>query len=162
LANTKTIRITKKDLRDMIKNVIDESNWFHDEDGEFSSEKDAESLSRYDVGQYYKWHHDAGIETAYKPIALGNRSEPDARSQDFINTNIELVRKLSFALQLSDPDDYEGGNVQLMDEGGNSYIAPRQKGSIMLFDSRTPHRVHKVTRGVRKSIVGWVVGPRWK
>ena len=36
----------------MIKNVIDESNWFHDEDGEFSSEKDAESLSRYDVGQY--------------------------------------------------------------------------------------------------------------
>ena len=49
-----------------------------------------------------------------------------------------------------------------MDEAGNSYIAPRQKGSIMLFDSRTPHRVHKVTRGVRKSIVGWVVGPRWK
>ena len=125
---------------------------------------DGESLqyTRYDVGQYYKWHHDAGIETAYKPIALGNRSEPDERSQDFINTNIEYVRKLSFALQLSDPDDYEGGNVQLMDEGGNSYIAPRQKGSIMLFDSRTPHRVHKVTRGVRKSIVGWVVGPRWK
>ena len=125
---------------------------------------DGESLqyTRYDVGQYYKWHHDAGIETAYKPIALGNRSEPDERSQDFINTNIEYVRKLSFALQLSDPDDYEGGNVQLMDEAGNSYIAPRQKGSIMLFDSRTPHRVHKVTRGVRKSIVGWVVGPRWK
>ena len=73
-----------------------------------------------------------------------------------------MVRKLSFAMQLSSPDDYEGGNVQLLDESGKSYIMPRKKGSIMLFDSRTQHRVHKVTKGVRKSIVGWTVGPRWK
>ena len=65
-------------------------------------------------------------------------------------------------MQLSDPDDYEGGNVQLMDEGGESYICPRQRGCIVLFDSRTPHRVQKVTKGIRKSIVGWTVGPRWK
>jgi PKHD-type hydroxylase len=32
----------------------------------------------------------------------------------------------------------------------------------MLFDSRTPHRVRKVRSGLRKSLVGWVVGPRWK
>ena len=73
-----------------------------------------------------------------------------------------LGRKLSFAMQLSDPDDYEGGNVQLLDEAGNSYMAPRKKGCIMLFDSRTQHRVLKVTKGIRKSIVGWTVGPRWK
>ena len=41
-----------------------------------------------------------------------------------MNENIEMVRKLSFAMQLSDPDDYEGGNVQLLDEAGNSYIVP--------------------------------------
>ena len=76
--------------------------------------------------------------------------------------NIEMVRKLSFSLQLSHPDDYEGGNVQLLDEAGNSYITPRQRGTIVLFDSRTQHRVLKVTKGVRKSIVGWTVGPRWK
>ena len=35
---------------------------------------------------------------------------------DFVNENIELVRKLSFSIQLSDPDDYDGGNLQLMDE----------------------------------------------
>jgi PKHD-type hydroxylase len=79
-----------------------------------------------------------------------------------MNENIELVRKLSFAMQLSDPDDYEGGNVQLMDEMGNAYVVPRQRGSIVLFDSRTQHRVLKVTKGVRKSLVGWTVGPRWK
>ena len=60
------------------------------------------------------------------------------------------------------PDDYEGGNVQLMDESGNAYVVPRQRGSIVLFDSRTQHRVLKVTKGVRKSLVGWTVGPRWK
>ena len=52
MAKTKQIRITKKELKDMIKKVIDESNFFHNDDGEFSSEKDAESLSRHDIGQY--------------------------------------------------------------------------------------------------------------
>jgi PKHD-type hydroxylase len=73
-----------------------------------------------------------------------------------------MVRKLSFVLQLSDPEDYEGGNLQLLDESGSTYFAPRQKGTMILFDSRTQHRVLKVKKGVRKSIVGWTVGPRWK
>tara|TARA_Y100000287_G_scaffold184769_2_gene186400 strand:+ start:166 stop:786 length:621 start_codon:yes stop_codon:yes gene_type:complete len=123
---------------------------------------DNESLqfTRYGVGEYYGWHNDAGISCHYKPVSAGNRIE--GITQDFVNENTELVRKLSFSLQLSDPDDYEGGNVQFLDENGKSYFAPRQKGCIVLFDSRTQHRVLKVTKGTRKSIVGWVVGPRWK
>ena len=95
---------------------------------------DGESLqyTRYSQGEFYGWHNDAG-----------------------------LVRKLSFSLQLSGPDDYEGGNVQFIDEAGKSYFAPRKRGTIVLFDSRTQHRVLKVTKGVRKSIVGWCVGKRW-
>ena len=123
---------------------------------------DGESIqfTRYQEGQYYGWHNDSGLATHYKPVSIGNRT--DGRAQDFMNENTELVRKLSFALQLSDPDDYEGGNVQFLDEGGSSYIAPRQRGCIMLFDSLTQHRVLKVTKGIRKSLVGGVVGPRWK
>ena len=123
---------------------------------------DGETLqfTRYETGQFYTWHNDAGLPTQYKPQSVGNRS--DGLAQDFLNENIELVRKLSFAFQLSDPDEYEGGNLQLLDESGKSYFAPRKKGTLILFDSRTPHRVLKVTKGVRKSIVGWVVGPRWK
>ena len=79
-----------------------------------------------------------------------------------LNKNSELVRKLSFTLQLSDPNDYEGGNVQLLNDEGKKYIAPRQRGTIILFEPRTSHRVLKVTKGTRRSIVGWVVGPRWK
>ena len=125
---------------------------------------DGESIqyTRYGEGQFYGWHNDAGLATQYKPVAVGNRGNADEQATDFINTNCELVRKLSFAMQLSDPDDYEGGNVQLLDETGKSYLAPRKKGTIMLFDSRTSHRVLKVTKGIRKSLVGWTVGPRWK
>ena len=123
---------------------------------------DGESMqyTRYGKGMFYGWHNDAGLSTQYKPVANGNRAE--GLGQDFVNENIEMVRKLSFSLQLSHPDDYEGGNVQLLDETGKSYITPRQRGTIVLFDSRTQHRVLKVTKGVRKSIVGWTVGPRWK
>ena len=96
----------------------------------------------------------------YKPISVGNYS--DGRAQDFVNENLELVRKLSFVVQLSNPEDYEGGNLQLLAEDGKSYFAPRQRGTIVIFDSRTQHRVLKVTKGQRKSLVGWVVGPRWK
>lgn len=130
---------------------------------------DGENLqyTKYSEGQYYNWHNDAGISNCYKPEYIGNSGgfEEDVDNlqlTDFLKTNCELVRKLSFTLQLSDPDEYEGGNVQLIDEAGRSYIAPRQRGTIILFDSRTQHRVIKVKKGVRKSIVGWVLGPRWK
>ncbi len=125
---------------------------------------DGESMqyTRYEEGQYYGWHNDAGLQTQYKPVSVSNRVTGEHTMQDFVNENCEMVRKLSFAMQLSDPDDYEGGNVQLLDEAGQSYICPRQRGCVVLFDSRTQHRVHKVTKGTRKSIVGWTVGPRWK
>ena len=117
----------------------------------------------YGEGQYYGWHSDAGVASLYKPFGIGSSSEQgEAEATDFINTNCQKVRKLSFSLLLSDPDTYEGGNLQIMDEDGTSFIAPRQRGSIILFDSRCQHRVQKVTKGVRKSLVGWTVGPRWK
>jgi len=81
---------------------------------------------------------------------------------DFVNQNKELVRKLSFSLQLSNPEDYEGGELELINESGESYIAPKAQGCLVLFDSRTRHRVRTVTKGTRKSLVGWVLGPRWK
>tara|TARA_Y100000004_G_scaffold66461_1_gene74541 strand:+ start:1002 stop:1622 length:621 start_codon:yes stop_codon:yes gene_type:complete len=123
---------------------------------------DGESIqyTRYKEGQFYGWHNDAGLAGQYKPVTVGNRIE--GLGQDFLNENVEMVRKLSFVVQLSSPDDYEGGNLQLLDEMGKTYIAPRKRGTVILFDSRTQHRVQKVKSGVRKSLVGWTVGPRWK
>ena len=83
---------------------------------------DAESMqyTRYGEGMFYDWHNDSGLATHYKPVSVGNRSE--GRQEDFVNENLELVRKLSFALQLSSPDDYEGGNVVLLDEAGKNIL----------------------------------------
>ena len=63
---------------------------------------------------------------------------------------------------LSDPDEYEGGNLQMMNGERQTYVISRQKGGLVVFDSRTTHRVQKIKKGIRKSIVGWVVGPRWR
>ena len=117
-------------------------------------------FTQYGKGEFYGWHNDAGIANHYKPMAPTPQQEH--KVQDFINENIELVRKLSFVLQLSEFDEYKGGNLQFLDEDGKAYVAPRKRGTIIVFDSRTQHRVLKVTEGTRKSLVGWVLGPRWK
>lgn len=65
-------------------------------------------------------------------------------------------------MQLSDEDEYEGGELQLLDPTGHLYTVPKERGTISIFDSRLSHRVRKVKSGCRKSLVGWVVGPRWR
>jgi len=128
-------------------------------------ESESMQFARYGVGEYYHWHSDTSIPVQYKPqiqISATESTTNDNYLRERAAIKNELVRKISFSLQLSDPDDYEGGNIQFIDESNKNYIAPRQKGSLIIFDSRTKHRVCKVRSGVRKSIVGWVVGPRWK
>ena len=128
-------------------------------------ESESMQYARYGVGEYYHWHSDTSIPVQYKPkiqISANDSTTDDNYLRQRAAIKNELVRKISFSLQLSDPDDYEGGNIQFIDESNKNYIAPRQKGSLIIFDSRTKHRVCKVRSGVRKSIVGWVVGPRWK
>lgn len=116
----------------------------------------------YKEGQYYGWHSDEDYSQWHKPVATHNQYSLEDQQLEHLNQSIEKVRKLSFSLLLSDPSSYEGGNFQLMNSASKSYIAPRQQGILVVFDSRAQHRVQKVTKGVRKSIVGWTVGPRWK
>jgi predicted 2-oxoglutarate/Fe(II)-dependent dioxygenase YbiX len=119
-------------------------------------------FTKYIEGQFYSWHNDAGLAMHYKPASVSNRGNGQEIAQDFINENCELIRKLSIVVQLSDPDEYEGGNLQILDEAKNSYIVPRKRGTVIVFDSRAQHRVLKVTKGTRRSLVAWVVGKRWR
>ena len=126
---------------------------------------DQESLQYtvYGDGEYYGWHSDADLDTFYTPLSNFNRNRNNEEiGRDYLNKNCEKVRKLSFSLIISDPDTYQGGNFEIKGSNGKVYLAPRQRGMIILFDSRAVHRVTKVTGGIRKSIVGWTVGPRWK
>jgi PKHD-type hydroxylase len=68
-----------------------------------------------------------------------------------------LPRKLSLILQLSDPMDYEGGEIWI--HGLHRECMPKTKGLVIAFPGNTLHRVTPVTSGIRKSLVAWIVGP---
>lgn len=124
---------------------------------------EALQLTRYQEGDFYNWHIDQGLDSfVVPPLAVSSGSSSTGGGRDMTDLNSEVVRKLSLIVQLSDPDDYQGGNIQFMTDSGKLYVAPREQGSVIVFDSRTRHRVCKVTGGERRSLVGWVVGPRWK
>ncbi|HWJ71518.1 MAG TPA: 2OG-Fe(II) oxygenase [Sphingobium sp.] len=70
-------------------------------------------------------------------------------------------RKLSLVVQMSDPGDYRGGQFEFFGlESPGDRFAPR--GSLLIFPSFLQHRVLPVTEGVRRSLVSWVEGPRWR
>lgn len=77
------------------------------------------------------------------------------------NSSSQDVRKLSFSIQLTDPDVYEGGDV-LIHHSVDPYAVHRNKGSITFFPGYILHEVTPVTKGTRYSMVGWVTGPRWR
>lgn len=70
-------------------------------------------------------------------------------------------RKLSFSIQLSSPEDYKGGELQLYYKS-TCDIAKKDQGIVTFFPSYCLHEVTPVTSGIRYALVGWVVGPRFK
>jgi PKHD-type hydroxylase len=93
-------------------------------------------LANYSNTDFFDWHMDFG-------------------AGDISN------RKLSITVQLSDSNEYEGGDLQFM-INQNIVNAPREKGTAIIFPSFALHRVTPVTKGSRKSIVGWIAGPPYK
>lgn len=67
------------------------------------------------------------------------------------------VRKLSIVLQLTDPQEYEGGDLLLHYQEDPVYVTKRQ-GTATLFPSFLLHEVLPVTKGTRYSLAGWVTG----
>jgi PKHD-type hydroxylase len=78
-----------------------------------------------------------------------------------IGKNMGGARKLTFILQLSDPTDYEGGEVRLH-LNNTPFPIPKERGKLIFFPSWVLHDVTPVTKGIRRSLVGWVAGPKFK
>ena len=70
-------------------------------------------------------------------------------------------RKLSLVMQLTDPAQYEGGNLQIQ-TGGEPQTVRKQRGLIAAFPSYVLHQVTPVTQGSRQSLVAWISGPAFK
>lgn len=90
-------------------------------------------FAEYGPEEHYGWHLDMG------------RGE-------------HRIRKLSFVVQLSDPRDYDGGVFQITTDGSPTAM-PQDQGSVIAFPAYVMHRVTPVTRGLRRSLVGWIGGP---
>lgn len=90
-----------------------------------------------DDQSYYNWHKDE------EPT--GFKSGP--------------TRKLSGVLFLSDPKDYEGGELQICNAPENIITIEPKKGRMVFFPSFTIHKVSPVTKGVRYTAVNWARGP---
>mgnify|MGYP001169659441 CR=1 FL=1 len=84
----------------------------------------------------YEWHMDCGI-------------------------GIQNQRKVSVTVQLSEPEEYVGGNLEF-NLGGDVITAPRLQGSAVIFPSFYLHRVTPITSGTRKSFVLWVGGEPYR
>mgnify|MGYP001491850597 CR=1 FL=1 len=117
-----------------VQSANTESNW------NFSL-KEFEELqyTLYNVGDHYDWHH-------------------DCHNKPYEN---KTIRKLSFTLCLN--DEYEGGDFSICEthpisEKTKVKSFALKKGEMIVFPSHTWHKVNKVTKGIRKALVGWVVG----
>ena len=94
-------------------------------------------LIKYYVGGNYNWHCDYGVA----PIKGS-------------------VRKLSMSVHLTDPKEYEGGELNLINYSNYPIMVNNNLGSTIVFDSRIPHKVWPITWGTRIALVGWVNGPK--
>ena len=95
-------------------------------------------FTEYPKGGFYDWHMDADLNGTYHPP----------------------VRKISMTILLSPQNEFEGGDLEFMSEGNK----PPQlmQGQAIFFASFIRHRIAKVKKGVRRSLVMWFGGPPFK
>jgi PKHD-type hydroxylase len=95
-------------------------------------------FTEYPKGGFYDWHMDAEVDCRLEPS----------------------VRKISMTILLSDPSEFIGGDLEFMAEGNK----PPQllQGQAIFFCSLIRHRVAKVKKGIRRSLVMWFGGPPFK
>tara|TARA_Y100000768_G_scaffold30720_1_gene20312 strand:- start:888 stop:1484 length:597 start_codon:yes stop_codon:yes gene_type:complete len=83
-----------------------------------------------------------------------------------IGPGMGSLRKVSITVQLSEPNEYEGGDLELYLGGSfekpNIEKSPRKAGCVFIFPSYLMHRVAPVTKGTRKSFVLWLGGGHYK
>jgi predicted 2-oxoglutarate/Fe(II)-dependent dioxygenase YbiX len=91
----------------------------------------------YNSGGHYDWHIDH-----------------DAQSS---------TRKLTFVLQLSEEDSYEGGDISFFPSIQTlTHKELRPAGTLIIFPVYVPHRITPILEGVRHALIGWVHGDSFR
>jgi PKHD-type hydroxylase len=104
---------------------------------------------------------EAPYELQFTEYRATNKGHYDWHQDFWLESPRPYARKLSVVVQLSSPQDYEGGEFEFFGiaKPGDTFAG---RGSMLIFPSFLQHRVLPVTRGVRRSLVTWVEGPNWR
>lgn len=97
--------------------------------------------------------------STYEPLQIAEYSDGGEYGWHMDNGEGEAaLRKLSVSIQLSRGTDYDGGDLELWGVGIDKDL--RAQGTAVVFPSYMLHRVHPVTRGMRRSLVCWAIGDK--
>lgn len=81
----------------------------------------------------------------------------------YMNGDPYYHRKLSCVVQLSDPKDYEGGDLTFEHVQQNPNADEmKEQGTVIFFPSFVRHAAKPVTSGTRYSLAAWFDGPKWR
>ena len=82
----------------------------------------------------------------------------------WLNGDPVYHRKLSAVIQLTDPTEYDGGNLEFLDmqNGAPTSEEIKDQGTAVFFPSFFLHKATPVTRGKRYSLALWYDGPKWR
>lgn len=118
-----------------------------------------DSLQKIQLTEYTTVNHEAG--QFYK-------SHIDSCIAGWVDSQ----RKLSMTIQLTPPDEYEGGDLLLFGDKNDMILdrpnflkniqQRREFGAAIIFPSFLEHEITPVTKGTRHSLVAWMQGPNWR
>lgn len=107
--------------------------------------------------QAWKFHVTHSNQTDY--LKYDKHGHYLAHVDTFIKPNEQETRKLTVLMFLN--DDFEGGRL-FIQNGHEKIYPPQGPGTCLVFPSFLLHGVEPVTKGIRRSIVTWLVGPWFK
>jgi PKHD-type hydroxylase len=108
-------------------------------------------LNGFDFFQYTEYNKVGSKHDMHVDMVLGDKVPPE----------MKLPLKLSCSLLLSNEEEYEGCDFEIMVDWKNVPIK-QKRGRLIAFPSFMPHRVTPLIKGKRKAIVFWVRGPRFR
>jgi len=78
------------------------------------------------------------------------------RHKDVINNGTDQRRVLTMSVNMSDPDEYEGGELVVYSKQSSEYVLDKTKGSFLIIPAFMEHEARKVTSGKRKVLICWL------
>lgn len=112
-------------------------------------------------GQFYKFDLYGFNEDMQYTVYSGEEQNHYDWHVDTSPSNNFSPRKFSMVLQLSDPLEYVGGDLQIL-TSVEPVSVDKEKGLIAAFPSYVLHKVTPVTQGKRKTLVVWICGPSFR